>query len=130
MHLYLYLYNITKYVYVHVRYIYIYIYIYILCFKSFVKAVAKLIDSTVEEGFKTIRNFLWKYDTVFFDYIYIYIYIYLYIYSLRKTNFEIWYIPNTNQPKMRYSLSIKDRKIVSKADLSYLLSMKTYPTNM
>ena len=56
MHLYLYLYNITKYVYVHVRYIYIYI--YILCFKSFVKAVAKLIDSTVEEGFKTIRNFL------------------------------------------------------------------------
>ena len=109
MHLYLYLYNITKYVYVHVRYIYIYIYIYILCFKSFVKAVAKLIDSTVEEGFKTIRNFLWKYDTVFFDYIYIYIYIYIFIHIFFKKN-KFWNLIYTKYKPTKNALFVVHKR--------------------
>ena len=72
-------------------------------FQFFVKAVAELSGFTVEKEFKAIRNVLWKYDVVFFDfifgqtaswkwlydvyilYIYIYIHIYIYIYWT-----EIW----------------------------------------
>ena len=41
-----------------------------ICFQFFVKAVAKLSDFTVIKEFKTIRNTLWKYDVVLFDFMF------------------------------------------------------------
>ena len=50
---------------------------------NFVKTVAELSDFTVEKEFKAVRNILWKYDVVFFDFIFgqtAFVYIYIYIY--------------------------------------------------
>ena len=36
----------------------------------YVKAVAELIDFTVEKELKAIQNVLWKYDLVFFNFVF------------------------------------------------------------
>ena len=47
-----------------------------------------------------------------------------------KINFKNWFIPTINKPKMCYSLSIKEKEMVSKVDLVIFTVHKSYPKNL